>query len=35
MTIDTWPNKDLTETEDERMCVYPRRPQGGEKNEQG
>jgi hypothetical protein len=35
MTIYTWPNKDLTETEDERMCVCPRRPQGGEKNEQG
>jgi hypothetical protein len=35
MTIDTWPNKDLTETEDERMRVCLRRPQGGEKNEQG
>eukprot|EP01047_Picozoa_sp_COSAG01_P109920 COSAG01_NODE_38767_length_486_cov_1.528497_1_plen_27_part_10 len=23
MTIDTWPNKDLTETEDERMWCLP------------
>eukprot|EP01047_Picozoa_sp_COSAG01_P008698 COSAG01_NODE_345_length_18538_cov_64.139433_13_plen_100_part_00 len=23
MTIATWPNEDLTETEDERMCVCP------------
>jgi hypothetical protein len=34
MTIATWPNKDLTETEDESMCVCLHWPQGGEKNGQ-
>ena len=29
MTIATWTNEDLTEKEDEHVCVCPRRPQGG------
>ena len=33
MTIATWTNEDLTEKEDEHVCVCPRRPQGGVKNE--
>eukprot|EP01047_Picozoa_sp_COSAG01_P023985 COSAG01_NODE_1467_length_10217_cov_33.824570_1_plen_31_part_10 len=28
MTIATWTNEDLTEKEDEHVCVCPRRPQG-------
>ena len=34
MTIATWTNEDLTEKEDEHVCVCPRRPQGGVKNGQ-